>query len=489
MPTGSRSRTLLFSLITLLILFVGLELVLRLVVKVSSGYLQQREEVTYKFKLWQMHLFDSFMGMHESDPELFWRLKPNYHSDLLSTNSQGFIGPEIGPKQPGEFRVLFLGDSTPLGIGLADWRNSFVFQLQKLLSDSLPGRKITVINAATAGYTSWQCRRLLELRGEKLKPDLVVTYCGNNDPSINGTLSDRQLSELTSEYAGIKRILGRSYIYQLLRDLWFEVKSGKDDQKLVPRVSESEFADNLRAIENWCGDHNAECAFCTVPVPLLWPPGIEFKPFSNGLDKEGRLVMAADLREQLGAQWALILDTLLLPGRHDVWTSHVYAQAYSDNQDPPAAERFYESGLETDPDNAQYLNNLAVLRWRKGGESLRLLEQAEQIDSASPVINYNLGVLLYHSAPDSAHTLLESARQLDNFSLRIKHAYNDTLREVSRAERLPLVQLAPLLDTLPDAQAFVDHCHPTLWGHKLIAGKLLEDLKPLIAQPAGVIRH
>ncbi|MFH2054468.1 MAG: hypothetical protein ABIJ61_00795, partial [bacterium] len=402
MPRGSFTRNLLFALIALLLLFAVLEVVLRLAVTVSSGYLEQREELTYQFKLWQMQLFDSFMGMHQSDPELFWRLEPNYHSELLNTNSAGFFGPEIGPKRPGEYRILFLGDSTPLGIGLADWRQSFVFQLEKLLQDSLPDRKILVINAATAGYSSWQCRRLLELRGEELQPDLVVTYFGNNDPSINGALSDRQLSELTSSYAGLKRLLGKSYIYRLLRNLWFGLHASESDRQLVPRVSAAEFTDNLRAIKSWCDSHGVGCAFCTVPTPLLWPPGIQFKPFSGGQDSEGRLVMADDLRAKLGSQWALILDTLLLPGRDDIWTSHVYAQAYEEQGDPVIAERFYRQKLDIDPQNSQYLNNLAVLDWQRGGSAAPLLEHAWLLDSLNPTINYNLGVSLFYTQPDSS---------------------------------------------------------------------------------------
>ena len=71
MPRGSFTRNLLFALVALLVLFTVVEVVLRLAVTVSSGYLEQREELTYQFKLWQMQLFDSFMGMHQSDPELF----------------------------------------------------------------------------------------------------------------------------------------------------------------------------------------------------------------------------------------------------------------------------------------------------------------------------------------------------------------------------------------------------------------------------------
>ncbi len=482
MPGSSTPRTILFTIIALLLLFVGLELVLRLAVTASAGYLERREELTYEFKLWQMQLFDSFMGMHESDPELFWRLKPNYSSTLVAVNSQGFSGPDFGPKQPGELRLLFLGDSTPLGIGLADWRQSFVFQLEKLLRDSLPEVQVRVINAATAGYSSWQCRRLLELRGDELQPDIVVCYFGNNDPSINGVLSDQQLAELTSEFAGLKRWLGYSYIYQLLRNLWFGLQRGETDQQLVPRVSPTEFTDNLTAISTWCESRAIRSVFCTIPTPLLWPPGIQFKPFAGGQDSQGRLVMAESLRDQIGAAWSLVLDTMLLPGQDDFWSSRVYAQAYTERGDFYQNERFYLHGLESDPHNTQYLNNLAVLRWRESIDAVELLEQALAVDALNPTVNYNLGALLYDREPKRARHLLRAARERDQFSLRIKDSYNARLRRVGVAQTTLVIDLEPLLPELPEAQEYVAHGPPTVDGRKLPARKVFPQIAPIIAQ-------
>jgi len=196
----SAKRNLLFGLITLAILFIVLELALRLVVHLSAGYVSRTDDVHYEYKLWQMHLFDSFMGMQESDPDLFWKMKPGYRSPFVYVNHQGFSGPEIHPREPNEYRILFLGDSTPLGLGLAKSTDSFVWQVRALLQKAMTDRHVVVINGSVAGYTSWQCRKLLELNGEELNPDLVITYFGNNDPSYNGSLSDRQLFDATRRY-------------------------------------------------------------------------------------------------------------------------------------------------------------------------------------------------------------------------------------------------------------------------------------------------
>jgi lysophospholipase L1-like esterase len=475
-------RNLIFGFFTVIVLLLLVEFGLRLAVTVSTNWVKEHQQLTFDFKLWQMHLFDSFMGMHEPDPELFWKMKPNYHSLLVSTNSEGFVGPEIEPKEKGEYRILFLGDSTPLGIGLPNFRESFVFQLQDSLRAAYPDRKITVINASTAGYSSWQCRKLLELDGAKLQPDLVVTYFGNNDPSINGYLSDQQLHDLSASYGGIKRLLSKSYLYRTLKLFILRWRSGSEDQgNLKERVSLPEFRDNIEAIRQWCDLHDCKLALCTVPTPNLWPPGLEFKVFSQGRDQEGRLVMSEQMRAALGGDWALCLDTLLLPGRHDVWTERVYAGAYSDKGDPVVDEQFYENGLERDPDNAQYLNNLGVLRWRQGKESVSLFRRALAIDTLSPVIFYNKGIAEYYSDTAASRLDLARAKELDNYSLRIKKPYNTDILIQSKSPGVTLVDLVQLMRGLPENKYYVDHCHPTLRGHKLIAAKLFETLTPIMS--------
>ncbi|MCK4857039.1 MAG: hypothetical protein KAT58_03630 [candidate division Zixibacteria bacterium] len=482
MSPGSHSgRYVLFGAITVVALFLVVELTLRLFMAVSFSYLNRQDDLHYEFKLWQMHLFDSFMGMHQPDPELFWRMKPDFRSALVYTNSDGFVGEEIPPKEEGEFRILFLGDSTPLGLGLADFHDSFVFGLEKLLKNAYPRRPVRVINTATAGYSSWQCRRLLERRGKTLQPDVVITYFGNNDPSINGFLSDHELYRLSSSYGTMKRILARSYIYRALKWFWLRWQSGKEGGgRLKVRVSPDDFRKNLLTIKEWCDGHNCKLALCTVPTPDLWPPGIQFKVFSRGKDAQGRLVMADRMRSDITARWSLCLDTLLLPGRHDLWTSKVYASAFADTGDLVSTERFYQEKLSRRPHNAQFLNNLGVLLWRRGEESQEQFVAALARDSLNPVILYNLGVINYNHDRQSADHYLHRARELDHYSLRIKSSYNQTLRQTAATVDVQLIDFEGLFAGLPETYCYVDHCHPTLPGHKLMAEKLFKETVPLL---------
>ncbi len=467
----SRSRTLLFSFAAILLLFLIVELLLRAVVTISAGYLSQRQDLTYEYKLWQMHLFDSFMGMHEPDPQLFWRLKPNYQSSFVSVDSDGFVGPEIAPKQANEYRILFLGDSTPFGLGLPDANQSFVRQLEGLLQAQHPERRITVINASVAGYSSWQCRKLLELKGEQLHPDLVITYFGNNDPSINGYLTDSELYTQTSRSGWLNRALAYSYLYQLLKDVVLKLKpvAQSEDADLTARVPLEQAAQNLDYISDWCSGNGVRLLICTVATPDLWPPGIQFKIFAGGRDQSGRLVMAAEMQQDLEASWALCLDTLLLPGQSDEWTRRVYQTAYRDLGDPARVAKLYQDQLQQSPGDPRLLNNLAVALWYAGEFPDSLLALATAISPTNPVPFYNRGVVNYRRDREQAELYLDSARELDDYSLRIKSGYNDLYRSFSETRSLALADVESLLRGRVEATFFVDHCHPSKLGHDLIA--------------------
>jgi tetratricopeptide (TPR) repeat protein len=319
------------------------------------------------------------------------------------------------------------------------------------------------------------------LLGEELQPDMVLTYFGNNDPSMNGFLSDRELYELSSSYGGLKRLLSKSYIYRVLKLLILRWRSGgSGGGELKERVSAEEFADNLNAIRSWCREHACDLVICTIPTPDLWPPGIQFKVFAQGRDEQGRLVMSQQMRREIGGNWALCLDTLLLPGKQDYWTSRVYAAAFADTGDLVITERFYMNELGADPDNAKYLNNLAVVHWRQGRSAEDLLLAALEQDSLNPVILYNLGIVNYRDDSLAAETFLDRAKSLDNYSLRIKPPYNEALRSMGTQEGVWLADLLPTFEPLPENSFFVDHCHPTFAGHKLIADKLFSIVGPLI---------
>lgn len=118
-------------------------------------------------------------------PTRGWSHRPlatgDYFGMPTRINSLGLRGEEFPITKPeGEFRVLFVGDSITLGLGLAE-DHTFVRLIHPLLAKALPDYAVRTVNAGCTGYTTWQEADYLENEGLKLSPDLVVlNFCLND---------------------------------------------------------------------------------------------------------------------------------------------------------------------------------------------------------------------------------------------------------------------------------------------------------------------
>lgn len=203
------------------------------------------------------------------DPLLFWRLQPNlrrvvWDFTLVSTNAGGLRYPRpVGPRRPGEVRVVCLGDSVTFG-----YRVPTVFGdrppahrlagapyprlLEARLGAANPGREVEVIPLAVPGYSSYQ--GLLWLRRDLgwLRPDLVVVLFGWNDTSFREapdriSMADGRLRVL------LRRLLASSQVLLHLRE-WAAARrrTAGPERTPVPRVSSQEFARNHLEIARLC---------------------------------------------------------------------------------------------------------------------------------------------------------------------------------------------------------------------------------------------
>lgn len=101
-------------------------------------------------------------------------------------NERGLRGPEIGPRAPGELRLLFLGDSVVAGFEVA-WDDTFVARAGKALTRRLK-RPVRAINAGVRGYGTDQSLLYYRERGRSLDADVVLLVHSENDPLDNVTL-------------------------------------------------------------------------------------------------------------------------------------------------------------------------------------------------------------------------------------------------------------------------------------------------------------
>ncbi len=479
-----------------LLLFVGtlfvLELGLRLSFKLSNwrpGKLSPDEAIVEN-KLWQNQLFSNFLGVHQSDPYLLWKFKPNLNQHIFVTNSKGTLGPDFDiHKKERFFRILLLGDSSPVGLGLPSRQYAFGEQFVELLREHYPDRKFELINASVSGYTSAQGLLWFKKYGIKLKPDLVLLYCGNNDASYNGYLQDKELLHKPAWMTDFQIVLSKSTIYATLKGILLPLKekvltrnAAQSEQPTV-RVNPEDYYENLKEVVVWAKKNDTRVMLVTVPVPREWPPAIEFKPFANLKTATGNLVMAEQSRKLLLAEMAYCLDWSEIKRKYpqiDYWTLKVLLQVYSDTGSIDSGIVEYQNKVKSEPANPLYLNNLSVLYWRKGDfiKSLQYQTQALGHFSASSILHYNLGMTIKKLGDSlAAEQEFEKAKELDFYSLRTKNIYNRKIRELSAEYHLPLADLDSLFLANQNEYLFIDHCHPKIEGHRLIAQALWEEFR------------
>jgi len=107
------------------------------------------------------------------------RSYPGVYDYTYSNNSQGFRGSrEYGPKKPGDFRLLLLGDSFTYGLGVND-DQTFALHLEQHLRQH--GLAAEVINAGCPGKGTDYQVKLFQTLGVGLHPDLTVLCFFPND--------------------------------------------------------------------------------------------------------------------------------------------------------------------------------------------------------------------------------------------------------------------------------------------------------------------
>jgi hypothetical protein len=97
---------------------------------------------------------------------------------VLRTNSLGFRGPEIGPREAGRMRALFLGDSITMAHYLPE-EETFV-HLVGALSEKTP-HPIETVNAGVGGIGMETELAIFEETGWRADPDVVVLQFYLND--------------------------------------------------------------------------------------------------------------------------------------------------------------------------------------------------------------------------------------------------------------------------------------------------------------------
>lgn len=335
-------------------------------------------------------------------------------------------------KEPGEYRVVVLGESAAMGDPMPDFGLPRV--LEVVLEDRLPGRRVRVINAAMTAINSHVVREIArEL--PKLRPDAVVLYMGNNE--VVGPYGPATVLRAFSSSRGYVRasvLLGRTRLGQLLArarraaapagpeatewggmSMFLKTALPEDDPRL--HIVRRNFAANLEACLAAARSTGARVVVSTVAVNQRGCP-----PFGSRWH-DGRDADAAAAREAALAQgWAR--------EQAGDWAGALAA---------------YQAAGRGDEGHAEQQYRLARALERMGRE-------AEAAD---------------HYA---------RARDLDTLRFRADTGINDLIRAGARDARALLLDAASELAGPGETNLFVDHVHFSFAGSVRVANRLADVL-------------
>jgi len=365
------------------------------------------------------------------------------------TKQDWFNDQQFLVEKPGNtFRIFSLGGSTTYGRPYDD-RTSFNGWLREYLSAVESSRRWEVINAGGISYASYRVARVMEELNEH-EPDLYIIYCGHNEFLERRTYSS--IIETPEELRNISSFLGRTRTYSVL---WRMIHTRQQNDKRKGKDGErTELSAEVKPIlENAIG------------------------PDAYTRDRKLRRQIIAHYRFNLyrmvrmarsaGAEVILVVPASNLRHCSPFKSEH---RAELDEKD-----RVRFSELLRGAQQAFDQQRLAA--------ALRMADAALAIDGEYAHLSYLRGQILWAMGRhDEAASAFVRARENDVCPLRAVSEMAEIVREVAEKLDVPLVDFEELIaeeseQGVPGERWFLDHVHPTIAGHRLLAEQILERMR------------
>jgi hypothetical protein len=351
---------------------------------------------------------------------------------LIAFRPQSFAA----EKQPRTFRIFCLGGSTVQGRPYSV-ETSFPTWLQLNLQAARPETNWEVLNCGGISYATYRLRPIMrELLA--YQPDLFVLYTGHNE-----FLEDRTYANLKDMPPVLVRLhrtmLGlRSYA---LADRWLAQR-----RRAAPTVMGADVQTKLdltAGLESYRRD----------PV---WRRNV-ITHFHANLEAMARMAHDAGVPVMLVNPVVNLKDC------------------------PPFKSEFRSDLSEHDRQQVRSLRERARrLGWTDVHQKINLLEQAITFDGQHAQLLFLIGTCHAHIGQwgEAKHWFVR-AKDEDVCPLRILEPMRDVIRDITVHHGLPLVDIQALIearteDGIPGDQWLLDHVHPTIAGHQLIADALCQ---------------
>jgi len=397
---------------------------------------------------------DPFVGFRAVHP-LFVRSADGTRYEIAKSR-QGFFRPDwfAATKGADEFRIFCLGGSTVQGRPFAI-ETSFTTWLEMNLRAADPRRQWEVVNCGGISYASY---RLVPILAEVLgyEPDLIVLYAGHNE-----FLEDREyghIRDMPRAVAWLWERVARMRTYNLLREGYLHLAGASQAAPPDGR-------------------------------PILGPETDAMLDYRDGLSRYHRdEKWRRDVIEHFRYNMGRMVQMARAAG-----VAVILMNPVCNLRDSPPLKSQHRDGL-TPEQRRRWECLCREAESRLGSDvraAIRLLRQALTIDDQHAGLHYSLAKC--HDAvgeTDQARQEYMRAKELDVCPLRILEPMNDAIVRLARRTGTPLVDVWDLAaqhsrDGIPGGYLLIDHVHPTIAGHRLIADAVMEALVGLrIVHPA-----
>lgn len=349
-------------------------------------------------------------------------------------------------KKKGTYRIFGLGGSTTAGRPY-DAEVAFPRWLERYLTAMDPSRRYEVINAGAISYASY---RVVVLMRElvRYEPDLFVIYTGHNE-----FLEERSYGEIIHQNLALKKLqiwLSGFRSFTLARQAWHDL--GKSPQDRAPGVP----AEVNAKLDGWTG------------LELYHRDDELQRAISEHF--EYNLYQMAAIARRHGVALILIKPASNIKDFSPFKSEHA--------TDFPKERGAVHEGLL-----AKTRRELARSR---PVEALPNARQALELDPEYAEAHFRLGQALLQSGESiSARQAFIQAKDLDVAPLRALERIAETVAEVAADRDIPLIDLPSLLEQdceerfghrILGQEYFLDHVHPDIPYHSLIALELSEIL-------------
>jgi len=390
---------------------------------------------------------DPFIGFSDIHPLFVLNEESGRYE--IPKSRQTHFQPEsfAAKKKTNEFRIFVLGGSTVQG---RPWsiESSFTTWLELHLSAADPARHYEVVNCGGVSYATY---RLIPILQEVLhyQPDLVIFCEGHNE-----FLEDRSYAPIKARPAAVSwaiRQVSRLHTYNLLRQSVLGAKALADSSDRQPAVV---LGPEVDARLDWVG------GMAEYHRDHQWQADV-IRYFESSLY---RIVGIAQ-----DAKVPLLLVSPV--------SNLQYAPLKSEHRPnfTVAEQQEFDSLLE----QAGQLYGSDLSR------ATELLRRAIAIDPLFAEAHFELGNCLFEQGltPEAREEFIQ-AKDLDVCPLRMLEPMKKIIHDVAEKTNTPLVDADALIadhsrSGFPDRQWLVDHVHPSMSGHQLIADAIAEKLEQL----------